>query len=73
MHEIQVFASAGYFVFFCNPRGSEGRGNAFADIRKQFGDIDYIDFMEFTDTVLENIQILIKQNWLLKVEVMVDL
>ncbi len=53
MHEIQVFASAGYFVFFCNPRGSEGRGNAFADIRKQFGDIDYIDFMEFTDTVLE--------------------
>lgn len=53
MHEMQVFASAGYFVFFCNPRGSEGRGNAFADIRKQFGDIDYIDFMEFTDTVLE--------------------
>nr|UWI50394.1 S9 family peptidase [Clostridioides difficile] len=53
MHEIQLFASSGYFVFFCNPRGSEGRGNDFADIRKQFGDIDYIDFMEFTDTVLE--------------------
>lgn len=53
MHQMQMFASEGYFVFFCNPRGAEGRGNDFADIRKQFGEIDFTDFMEFTDTVLE--------------------
>lgn len=32
-HEMQVWANMGYFVFFCNPRGGDGRGNAFADIR----------------------------------------
>lgn len=53
MHQMQLFASQGYFVFFCNPRGAEGRGNAFGDIRKRFGDIDFCDFMEFVDTVLE--------------------
>ena len=47
-----VLKPAGYFVFFCNPRGAEGRGNEFGDIRKRFGDIDFIDFMEFTDAVL---------------------
>ena len=24
-HEMQMWASAGYFVFYCNPRGSDGR------------------------------------------------
>lgn len=43
----------GYFVFFCNPRGSEGKGNAFADIRGIYGTIDYEDIMKFTDIVLE--------------------
>ncbi|HBG00233.1 MAG TPA: S9 family peptidase, partial [Firmicutes bacterium] len=32
-HEMQYWANEGYFVLFCNPRGSDGRGNAFADIR----------------------------------------
>ncbi len=53
MHQMQLFAGQGYFVFFCNPRGSEGRGNEFGDIRRRFGDIDFTDFMEFTDTVLD--------------------
>lgn len=53
MHQMQMFANAGYFVFFCNPRGSEGRGNEFGDIRRRFGEIDYQDFMEFTDGVLK--------------------
>lgn len=53
MHQMQMFVSEGYFVFFCNPRGSEGRGNEYGDIRRQFGEIDFTDFMEFTDTVLE--------------------
>ncbi|HPF15980.1 MAG TPA: S9 family peptidase [Thermotogota bacterium] len=52
-HEMQVWASAGYAVFFCNPRGSDGRGNAFADIRGKYGTIDYEDIMDFTDLVLE--------------------
>ena len=54
MHEMQVWASEGYFVFFCNPRGSDGRGNAFGDLRRKFGTIDYEDLMDFTDLVLKN-------------------
>ncbi|MBW5396878.1 S9 family peptidase [Brachyspira pilosicoli] len=52
-NEMQVWSNMGYFVFFCNPRGSEGKGNAFADIRKIYGTIDYEDIMKFTDVVLE--------------------
>jgi len=52
VHEMQVFASKGYFVFFCNPRGSSGRGNEFADVRGKYGSIDYRDLMEFTDEIL---------------------
>ena len=52
-HEMQYFASAGYFVFFCNPRGSDGKGDAFADIWGRYGSIDYDDLMEFTDHVLK--------------------
>ncbi|MDD4078523.1 MAG: S9 family peptidase, partial [Eubacteriales bacterium] len=51
-HEMQYWANAGYFVFFCNPRGSDGRGNEFADIRGKYGTIDYDDLMAFTDAVL---------------------
>lgn len=52
MHEMQVWANLGYFVFFCNPRGGDGGGDAFADIRGQYGTIDYEDLMVFTDEVL---------------------
>lgn len=51
-HEMQYWANEGYFVFFCNPRGSDGRGNEFADIRGKYGTIDYEDIMAFTDQVL---------------------
>ena len=51
-HEMQYWTNEGYAVFFCNPRGSDGRGNAFSDIRGKFGDIDYKDIMKFTDLVL---------------------
>lgn len=53
-HEMQYWANEGYFVFFCNPRGSDGKGNEFADIRSKYGTIDYDDIMRFTDLVLEN-------------------
>ncbi|MCI9456706.1 MAG: S9 family peptidase [Oscillospiraceae bacterium] len=52
-HEMQYWASEGYFVFFCNPRGSDGRGNEFADLRGKYGTVDYSDLMEFADNVLE--------------------
>jgi len=51
-HEMQHWAGKGFFVFFCNPRGGDGRGNAFADIRGKYGTIDYQDLMDFTDEVL---------------------
>ena len=52
-HEMQMLAAQGYFVFFCNPRGSDGKGDAFADIRGQYGQIDYHDLMDLTDHVLQ--------------------
>ena len=52
-HEMQYWANEGYAVFFCNPRGSDGKGNEFADIRGKYGTIDYDDIMQFTDLVLE--------------------
>ena len=44
-HEMQFWANEGYFVFFCNPRGGDGRGNEFADLRGKYGSIDYDDIM----------------------------
>lgn len=52
-HEMQLWANMGYFVFFCNPRGSDGHGRAYADIRGKYGTIDYHDIMTFTDIVLD--------------------
>lgn len=51
-HEMQLWANKGYFVFFCNPRGSDGGGNEFAEIIGRYGEIDYVDIMAFTDEVL---------------------
>lgn len=52
-HEMQYWANEGYVVFFCNPRGSDGKGNEFADIRGKYGTIDYDDLMKFTDEVIK--------------------
>lgn len=52
-HEMQFWASEGYFVLFCNPRGGDGKGNEFADVRGKYGTIDYDDIMLFTDKMLE--------------------
>ena len=51
-HEMQVWANLGYFVLFCNPKGSDGRRNDFADIRGEYGETDYQNLMDFTDAVL---------------------
>ena len=55
VHEMQVWASKGYFVMYCNPRGSDGKGNAFADIRGKYGTIDYEDIMAFVQRVQKKI------------------
>ena len=52
-HEVQYWANEGYFVFYCNPRGGDGRGDEFADLREKWGTIDFADLMEFVDHVLE--------------------
>jgi len=49
LHEFQVFAAKGYAVLFVNPRGSDGYTEAFADIRKHYGERDYQDLMEAVD------------------------
>ena len=51
---MQYWANEGYFVFFCNPRGSDGKGNEFADIRGQVL-VQWIveNLMDFTDAVLK--------------------
>ena len=51
-HEMQYWAGKGYFVFFCNPKGSDGGDNAFADIRGGYGEVDYTNLMAFADAVL---------------------
>lgn len=52
-HELQYLSAKGYGVFFCNPTGSDGGGDKFADIRGGYGGVDYQDLMDFTDLVLE--------------------
>ena len=52
-HENQVFANAGYFVFYTNPLGSDGRGNDFADLSGRHGSIDFEHCMAVTDEVLK--------------------
>ena len=51
-HEMQLWANMGYFVFYCNPKGSDGRDNEFMDIRGKYGTVDYQNLMDFTDEVL---------------------
>lgn len=61
-HELQYFASQGYFVIFSNPRGSDGKGNAFSDIRGKYGTIDYEDLMNFTDLALATYEDMDQEN-----------
>lgn len=56
-HEMQVWANIGYIVVYCNPRGSDGKGNEFSDIRGKYGTIDYEDIMDFVDQVINDYSI----------------
>lgn len=52
MHEFYYLAAQGYVVLFCNPRGSDGYGEAHAKaIDNDWGGADYADLMAWTDYV----------------------
>lgn len=51
-HEMQYWVAQGFIVFFTNIKGSDGRGDAFADIRGDYGGTDFTNLMDFTDAVL---------------------
>jgi dipeptidyl aminopeptidase/acylaminoacyl peptidase len=49
-HEFEYLAAAGYVVYWCNPRGSQGYGEAFAGaIHGQWGTVDFDDIMAWAD------------------------
>ncbi|HWQ16967.1 MAG TPA: S9 family peptidase [Sulfolobales archaeon] len=50
--EMQLMASEGFIVAFCNPRGSDGYSEEFADIRGMYGEKDYEQIMGFLDMIL---------------------
>jgi len=52
MHEFHVLTAKGFVVIFSNPRGSDGYGEEFADIRGHYGERDYQDLMEVVDEAL---------------------
>ena len=52
MHEFFFLAASGYVVFFCNPRGSQGYGEANSkSIYNNWGDVAFSDLMKWTDHV----------------------
>jgi len=51
-HEMQHWVNEGYVVFFANPKGSDGKGDDFADLRGCYGKDDYEDLMAFAEAVL---------------------
>lgn len=52
-HEWQAAAAAGYIVFFCNPRGSDGYGEGWRDaIRAGWGEIDSPDILAGVERLL---------------------
>jgi dipeptidyl aminopeptidase/acylaminoacyl peptidase len=52
-HEWQVHAAAGYVVFFCNPRGSNGYGQTFLSaIRSNWGKVTMDDVMAGVDAMI---------------------
>jgi len=54
MHEFYVLAAHGYVVYFCNPRGGLGYGEAHARaIWNNWGTADYEDLMAWADFVQE--------------------
>jgi len=53
-HEWQLHAARGYVVFYSNPRGANGYGQAFHDgVARAWGEADFPDLMAGIDALLE--------------------
>ncbi|MDC4183848.1 alpha/beta hydrolase family protein [Mycoplasma bradburyae] len=52
-HEMRMLSSCNAFVIFMNPRGSDGYGEKFSDIRSKYGTVDYEDLIKFTEEFKE--------------------
>lgn len=52
-HEMQVWANRGFFVIYCNPRGSDGRDDRFADVIGRYGFYEEADLLAFRDACLK--------------------
>jgi dipeptidyl aminopeptidase/acylaminoacyl peptidase len=54
MHEFYYLAAQGYVIYFSNPRGGQGYGEAHAKaIWGDWGNVDYADLMCWTDYMVE--------------------
>lgn len=51
-HEMQVWANRGFFVLYCNPRGSDGRDDGFADVIGHYGFWEEEDLLAFREACL---------------------
>lgn len=51
-HEMQVWANRGFFVLYCNPRGSDGRDDDFADVIGHYGFYEEEDLLAFRTACL---------------------
>ena len=52
MHEFHYLVAQGYVVYYCNPRGGQGYGEAHGSaISGRWGTVDYDDLMSWTDLV----------------------
>jgi dipeptidyl aminopeptidase/acylaminoacyl peptidase len=52
-HENQSYAAAGYAVFYCNPRGAAGYGEAFQiALHARWGDLAFADIMAGVDLLI---------------------
>jgi dipeptidyl aminopeptidase/acylaminoacyl peptidase len=55
MHEFFFLAAQGYVVYFCNPRGGQGYGEAHSkSIWNEWGTVDYEDLMAWADYMEKN-------------------
>jgi dipeptidyl aminopeptidase/acylaminoacyl peptidase len=51
--EFQLLAADGYAVIYTNPRGSAGYDEEYTQaVMRRYGEVDYEDFMDFTDEAL---------------------
>ena len=52
--EFQLLCAEGYAVIYTNPRGSAGYDEAYTQgVMRHYGEVDYEDFMDFTDEALK--------------------